>query len=268
MSGAVPAALGTVLTPIDGEILNSIESLNVERYQIKSDTEGEPRSIRFTFHFAENNYFSDTTVVKDFEYKAFGDGPGGYVSTPLNFKWKKQAKKQGLNAFLDLAEQLYQAEQALVSNGGIEQKERESLWQYEKLREEMEKEEDKAEENDGHSFLEWFGYRGAVNTAPKSKPKNGDAEGDSDDEDEDEDDGMLDVEIFPAGEDVAIAIAEDLWPNVMDYFIQATSEDVEMDSDEDDEDDEDIPELVEADDALEEKPEDDPRPVKKRKTTS
>lgn len=264
MSGAVPATLGAVLTPVDGDILNSIESLNVERYQIKSDTEGEPRSIRFTFKFSENDYFSDETIIKDFEYKAFGDGPGGYLSTPINFKWKKQAKKHGINKFLDLAEQLYQAEQALVQKGPIEQKERESLWQYEKLREDMEKEEEQEAENDGHSFLEWFGYRGAVNTSLKPKPENGDA-GDESEDEEEEDDGTLDVEIFPAGEEIAIAIAEDLWPNVMDYFIQATTEDVEMDSDNED----DAPELVPAEesDVADEK-EIDPRPAKKRKTTS
>lgn len=274
MAGAVPAALGAVLSPTDGEILNSIKSLNVDRYQIKSDTEGEPRSLRFTFTFAENDFFSDTTVVKDFEYKAFGDGPGGYVSTPHNFQWKKQGKRKGLNTFLDLAQQLYQAEQSFASSGTgpIDQKEREGLWQYEKLREALEKEEAQEPENDGHSFLEWFGYRGAVNTESSSKAKNGDADSESEDDDfdnddDDEEDGMLDVEIFPSGEDVAVAIAEDLWPNVMDYFIQATSDEPEMDSDiEEDDDDEDAPQLVNVDDL--DGPEDDPRPAKKRKTAS
>lgn len=207
-------------------------------------------------------------MVKDFEYKAFGGGPGGYVSKPVNFKWTKRAQKTKINTLLDLAEQLYQAEEALVQNGGIEQKEREGLWQYEKLREELEKE----AEGDGRSFLDWFGYRGAVNTKTNSQPANGNTQEDVGDESEseDEDDAILDVEIFDSGDDVAIAIAEDLWPNVMDYFIQATSEDTEGDSDEND----DAPELVETADfegfqeEPEEEPEADPRPAKKRKTTS
>ena len=43
---------------------------------------------------------------------------------------------------------------------------------------------------------------------------------DFDDEDENEDNGvgLLDIEIFPNGEEVAISLAEDLWANAMDYF--------------------------------------------------
>lgn len=266
-SGAVPAELGAVFTPLDVTVLESVKSLNVERYQIKSDTEGEPRSLRFTFEFAPNKFFSDTKIIKDFEYIAFGGGPGGYVSKPVNFKWTKDAKKAGVNKLLDLAEQLYQAEQALGHDGPVDQQERESLWQYEKLRKALEQVENEEVEEDGHSFLEWFGYRGAVNTAPKPKPANGEANGDAEDDEDDEEeeeDGVLDVEIFPAGEDVAVAIAEDLWPNVMDYFIQATTDGVEEESDDDDDN---APELIEADD-FEGFEETDSRPAKKRKTTS
>lgn len=274
-SGAVPAVFGATLTPLDAVILRYVTSINVERYQIKSDTEGEPRSLRFTFEFATNRFFSDAKVVKDFEYRTDDNGPGGYVSKPVNFKWTKEAKKQGMNKLLDLAEELYQAEQAYVS-GVIEQNEREGLWQYEKLRGELEKQENEESSEDSRSFLEWFGYRGAVNSLAKpSKPTNGNANGDSkddedDEEEEEEDDGMLDVDIFPAGEDVAVAIAEDLWPNAMDYFIQATTGDIEQGSDYEDEDeDEEAPELVDTAefDGFEDDEAADPRPAKKRKTS-
>ena len=45
-----------------------------------------------------------------------------------------------------------------------------------------------------------------------------------DDDEEIEEDGFLDVEIFPAGEEVAVALAEDLWPDAMDFFMRANEE--------------------------------------------
>ena len=105
----------------------------------------------------------------------------------------------------------------------VEAEEREGLWQYEKLREKIEK----AEEEDGEelSFLNWFGFRGAVAAKTEKTGANGEANSEDEDEDSaDEDDGMLDVEIFPTGEEVAIALAEDLWPGVMDYFSKHANE--------------------------------------------
>ena len=38
------------------------------------------------------------------------------------------------------------------------------------------------------------------------------------DEEEEDEDESLALEIFPDGEELAIAIAEDLWPNAIKYF--------------------------------------------------
>lgn len=248
-----PEELQAVLAPNDAPVFNALKSMKVERYQIKSDTEGEPRSLRFTFEFEKNEFFEDSIVVKDFEYRVREDG-GSLVSRPVTFHWTNKAKKSGVNKLLDLTEQLYKAEEAFAE-GQIEKKERESLWQYEKLREELERQEDSSEEP---GFLNWFGFRGAVDV-PAVKEQ---------DEEEDEDieeDGTLDVEIFPAGDDIALALAEDLWPNVMDYFIRAQEnddEDIEIDEEEEDED---APELVKAGDfeGFDEEDEDEKPPAKK-----
>ena len=292
-----PQEFQDLLGPNDEEILDSITSLKVERYQIVSDREGEPRSLRFTFEFdpsaQEHKLFEDTVVVKEFEFVARDDlvGGGGYVSKPVNFSWTKAGKKKGLNRFLDLSEQLYQAEGALVQGQKIEEKEREGLWQYEKLKEELEKMEDKAMEGDDStetSILDFFGYRGAVKGASEEvkkekstkKPANGDTkihedaeeeESDEEDDEDDEDEGLLDVEIFPLGAEIASCLAEDLWPNVMDYFMKAqTEEEEELDFEEDEieEEDGDAPQLVEFggfDDAdADEAP---ARPTKKARTS-
>ncbi|KAK5071583.1 hypothetical protein LTR64_004638 [Lithohypha guttulata] len=261
---AGPQEIQETYEDIDEQVLNSIKNFTVSRYQITSETEGEPRSLRFTFEFdtskQETKLFEDTTVTKDFEFVSRDDLPegGGYVSKPVNFKWTKAGKKKELNKMLDLAEQLYQAERALVEDGDIEQKEREGLWQHEKLRSELEKEEDKAtngeDQNASRSFLEWFGYRGVVmpnkegeKATSKKKAEAINAEEDEDQNENVEADGLLEVEIYPAGGDIAQVLAEDMWPNCVDYFIQAHTDDGDDDISEleDDEADDDAPDLVE-----------------------
>ncbi len=90
------------------------------------------------------------------------------------------------------------------------------MWQHEKLRDKMVK----LDESDEHepSFFNWFGFRGAVNTAVPKKPADNGANGADDEDDDEEVDQMLEVEIFPAGEEVAIVLAEELWTDAMDYF--------------------------------------------------
>lgn len=258
------------LNLIEGPIVPYVKSLQVERYQIKSGSEGEPRSLRFIFEFEENDFFEDKTVVKDFEFQAEAGEAGGLASKPVTFTWKKEAKKNGVNKLLDAASDLYKAEQALVSDSKmkIEQKERESLWQYEKLNEAIEKAEE--DEDRELSFLDWFGFRGSVNTGnPEAAAKTSGEDAEEVEDEEEEDDGLLDVEIFPAGADLAIAIADELWPNVMDAFIASQAEDDFEDLDDENEDgdeDEEVPELVGAAEAeIKEAEEDDSRPKKKQR---
>jgi hypothetical protein len=265
-----PEEVQQLYSPIDMPVLSAIKSFSVERYQITSSDEGEPRSLRFTFEFHDNDIFEDKVLVKEFEYKSAGIGPGSLVSKPVPIKWK--SKKTDLtNGLLDAAVDLELAEQAVVmkQKGGQEFSaiDREGLWQYEKLREKLEQADEASD--DEPSFLNWFGFRGAVGEK-KDKPADGAAaQNGQEHEDEDEDDGVLDVEIFPAGEEVAIALADDLWPNVMDYFMRAQEDPNEFDGFNDDiddmtdsEEDEDLaPELVEEVEDVK-----DDRPRKKQRT--
>lgn len=203
-------------------ILATITSFSVERYQIKSQDDGEPRSLRFTFEFKPNDFFEDTRLVKEFEYKLDPAGPGNLISKPVPIKWRHK-KKDVTNGVLDAAVELEAAESTMkLSKGGVELNlvDREGLWQFEKLREKLAKDEESSEEP---SFFNWFGFRGAVAEKSEKKSRNGangkaDEEPEDADDHEDDDDGMLDVEIFPAGEEVAISLAEEMWPSVMDYF--------------------------------------------------
>jgi hypothetical protein len=258
--GSGPEEIQKSLQQDDLALIASLKSFTVERYQIQSATQGEPRSLRFTFEFAPNEFLHDTVLVKDFEYQPKEDGPGSLVSKPVAIKWK--SKKQDLtHGLLDDATELYSAEGALRLKTGdrsVDIVDRESLWQYEKLREKLVKEDDEKRQP---SFFQWFGFRGAVVPSDSKKAdENGAADGE--DDEEEDDDEMLEVEIFPAGEEVAIALAEEMWPDVMDYFMSSQEADEDFDGLEDPEEDEDddsapelvddsatdTPELVEADD--------------------
>ncbi|KAL2424388.1 hypothetical protein ABEF95_009523 [Exophiala dermatitidis] len=251
--GNGPEEIQQFLSPDDLALISAIKSFSVERYQIESETAGEPRSLRFTFEFAENDFIEDTKLVKEFEYKPRDDGPGSLVSKPVAIKWKNK-RRDVTHGLLDAAVELYQAEEALKLKNGeneIDIVERESLWQHEKLREKMAKLDESPELEP--SFFNWFGFRGAVKT-PQPKPavaENGANGADEDDEDDEDEEPMLEVEIFPAGEEVAIVLAEELWADAMDYFMSAqegsesSSEVNEIVDDDEESSDDDAPDLVE-----------------------
>lgn len=220
--GNAPEEVQQFFSPADLALVASITSFSVDRYQIEEESKGEPRSLRFTFEFAPNDIIEDTKLVKDFEYRPRADGPGSLISkpVPIKFKSKKQDVTHGL---LDAAVELYSAEEALKLKNGdtdVDIVDREALWQHEKLREKMVKLDEESEQDP--SFFNWFGFRGAINANAEPKAKistaNGTSSPDEEDEDEEEVDQMLEVEIFPAGEEVAITLAEELWTDAMDYF--------------------------------------------------
>ncbi|OQV06461.1 hypothetical protein CLAIMM_11023 [Cladophialophora immunda] len=261
-----PEQIRQFFSPDDLPLLASIDAFSVDRYQIQSESEGDPRSIRFTFHFAPNEFIEDTTLIKEFEYRNTGNGSGDLISKPVPIKWKGK-KKDPTRGLLDAAVDLYNAEEALKLKNGdkvIDVVDREALWQHEKLREKLVQLEEEEDDVHGPSFFSWFGFRGVVDAEKLKRLAEKGLDESTDEEDESEDDeieGMLDVEIFPGGDEIAAALAEDLWPDAMDYFLSAAQEgefddDDDDDEDDDDGDDDDAPELVEAE-------EDDHRPHKK-----
>ena len=64
----------------------------------------------------------------------------------------------------------------------------------------------------GLSFFAWFGFIGRRVSTEESR------EVDEEDEEEEEDDVGMSLEIFPDGDDLAVAITEDLWPGAIKYF--------------------------------------------------
>lgn len=253
-----PAEIDEYILPTDAGVLGScLKNLKVDRFEVDEKGQGEPRSVRFTFEFKtgeENPFFENATLVKEFYWRkqVTRTSKGkrrtweGLVSEPVRINWKKDMDltKGLLGAACDLAE----AEKKAAGQ------DRKKLGEFEKLVkkvEEFENERMKAEEDEGDdeeeglgaqspagiSFFAFFGYRGRDVTAEQSKQAakeeeerwakivKGEKVDDEDEEDDDEDDDyeldeldLDDIEIFPDGEELAIAVAEDLWPGALKYY--------------------------------------------------
>ncbi|CZT02299.1 related to phosphatase 2a inhibitor [Rhynchosporium graminicola] len=112
----------------------------------------------------------------------------------------------------------------------------------------------------GLSFFAWFGFIGrkiseeesreamriekekrekrkaakSSSEAPESTGEEEEEEEEDEEEGQDpeaEEDQDIDLEIFPDGDDLAIAITEDLWPSAIKYFTQAQEQDALSDAD-------------------------------------
>lgn len=189
-----PVEVDEYLRPSDAEIITScLKNLTLDRFEVNEKGEGEPRSIRFTFEFANkeegNEWFEDTKLVKEFYWrKEISQTPSGkrrvfegLVSDPVRIRWKKgMDPTEGL---LDAACDLADAEKAALKKGGLNKlpsEDRVNLPAYEKLVEKVAKleaeveNEGEADDEEGESspaglsFFAWFGYRGRDVTAEES----------------------------------------------------------------------------------------------------
>ncbi|KAK4217090.1 Nucleosome assembly protein (NAP) [Rhypophila sp. PSN 637] len=248
-----PPDIDEWIQPTDSAVLlMSLTRLSVSHFEIENGGNGEPRSVSIRWEFNENDYFEDRVLEKKFWYRRSPEGYTALVSEPVEIRWKEG--KDLTNGLLSLVKAVWDEEQ---QNGvTANKKEKKPLTAKQQALKA------KIEEVGlgGQSFFCWFGYIGdrisaeesaaasakeAENRARKraGQPALPEAEEKEDEDDEDDDDDEL--EIFPAGEEVAIAISDDLWPGALKYFIHAQEDDeisdrefeemMDQDSDEDDE---------------------------------
>ncbi|KAI0437395.1 hypothetical protein F4803DRAFT_157518 [Xylaria telfairii] len=257
--------LEAAVTPGDLEVFSAaLTSLEVTRPEIPAsakpsdlglDKFGEPRSLQFTFRFADNEWFSDKELTKIFYFRYGKDGSAGLVSDPIKINWKSPEKDltQGLS---DAALAFWNAQKAdpsqnldgVLANDARHARDTaaKKIPEYQSLAKKLESNVEGA-----LSFFNFFSYRGRwISTAEhvqakaellakrKAAQAGNDMEEDDDDDDDDEDFTEEAVETFPAGHEVAVTIAEDIFPNAIDYFMGNTIDsDIEIDDD-DDEDEE------------------------------
>ncbi|KAJ5795166.1 hypothetical protein N7457_001765 [Penicillium paradoxum] len=266
---SAPQEIDEYILPRDAQVLGeSLKNLTVERFELDAQGNGEPRSLRFIFEFKtgeENPFFTNEKLVKEFYWRqeisksAAGRTRTweGLVSEPVRINWTKDMDlTRGL---LDAACDLADAEK---KKGG----DRKKLPEYAALVKKVEEADaeaaaaEDADEDDedmpspvGMSFFGFFGYRGRDVSAAQSKEAAKEIEArwakvlrgedisegdeDSDDEDEESSDGLEEAEIFPDGDDLAVAIAEDLWPDALSYYVQSFQigdelEDMDLDMEE------------------------------------
>ncbi|POR37682.1 Putative nucleosome assembly protein C36B7.08c, partial [Tolypocladium paradoxum] len=229
-----PADIDEYIQPSDAALLlGSIKSLSVERFELP---QGHPRSIAIKFEFNENEFFENTVLEKKFWWRRAKDGWAGLVSEPVDIKWK--ADKDLTGGLLALARKVWEEEQA----GKTEETEAKK-----ELKERMAK-----TGMGGVSFFAWFGFRGR-NITPEedreaakeeqerrqARKEGKEVEVKDEDEEDEGDDDEYELEIFPTADDLAVAIAEDLWPGAIKYFTEAQEQDdlsdVGFESDDDEE---------------------------------
>ncbi|KAI1325144.1 hypothetical protein F5Y16DRAFT_378945 [Xylariaceae sp. FL0255] len=258
--------LEATVTPKDLEVFSkALTQIEVRRPEIPAgakpsdmgiDKFGEPRSLQFTFHFAPNEWIADKALTKTFYFRYGKDGSAGLVSEPIKINWKSADKDltQGLS---DAALAFYQAQKGNASQqleAVLENSARHARDAAAKEMPEYKVLAKKLEDNTqgALSFFNFFSYRGrwisaaehstakAELLAKRKAAEAGEDMDEDDDEDEDEEDFTEEaVETFPAGHEVAVTLAEDIFPNAIDYFMDNTIDsDIDIDDDDDDEDEE------------------------------
>jgi hypothetical protein len=227
-----PMDIDEYIQPSDSAILlSSLKALSVSRFELDADEKhGDPRSVAIRFEFNENEHFEDAVLEKKFWWRQSKDGFAGLVSEPVDIKWKKG--KDLTDGLLGLVKAVYDEQLAKPKQEKKDKKAKVVLTEKQKaLKEKIDK-----TGMGGVSFFAFFGYIGEYVSAEESKEamaeekeerrkrKAGEEVTKDEDEDEemeddeDEDDEDDDLDIFPMGDAVAMAIADDLWPGALKYF--------------------------------------------------
>lgn len=260
------------ITSRDSEIFSqALTKIEVSRPEIPAGAKlsdsgvekfGEPRSVGLTFHFKQNEWFTDSTLSKAFYWRRGKDGSSSLVSDPVKINWKP--KKDITNGLTDAAYALWVAQKKGKQLDGVfsgdVHKARDAaakkLPEYKTLAALLEKEySEEAEAAGATSFFNFFSYRGRWISAAENAEATNEVRAkraaamagkDDDDESDDEDDEDFefaeeDVETFAPGHEIALNLADDIFPDAINYFLADEIDiDSDVDLDSDDEDDEDV----------------------------
>nr|POE87262.1 putative nucleosome assembly protein c36b7.08c [Quercus suber] len=216
----------------------SLLNVEVTRPELDADsTNGHPRTLHFKFTFKENPDFEDTVLEKTFWYRRAADDWTGIVSEPVKIHWKK-----GKDASEGLTDKALALWQARAKVGDMNSR---AVPEYATLKKEVE-----SKNAMNTSFFTWFAWvsgRRYVSAEESEKAlaehekrkaaanKGGNPPDPAEDEELDTDD--QEVEVHGNGDDVAITLTEDVWPNAIKYFTSAQEMDDEDISDAEFEDD-------------------------------
>lgn len=232
-----PVEIDTHITPVDSRLLlSALRDFSAHCFEPEID----PRSVRFRFEFAPNEYFSDEVLEKTFWWRTRRDGSWtGYVSDAVAIHWKTPSKDL-TRGFLDLA----CAASFSIAPGAAPPP-------SDRTPEQITLEAAIDERGiSGLSFFAWFGYQGPrisdVEMAESKALRQTGQKMETDEDSAGPDAAYLEqLEIFPKGGELAAHINEDLWVDAVSYFLQAQDEDDVSDADFVSENDDDVPALCE-----------------------
>ncbi|KAK5683259.1 hypothetical protein LTS10_004790 [Elasticomyces elasticus] len=224
-----------------------LTSISVTRPELEQEGEaGDPRSLRIRLEFSANDVFSDKALEKTFWYRRASDGWSGLVSEPVKIHWKKG--KDPTEGLTHAACALFEARKKagdMTAKGLLEYSALEKIVEH--------------WNGSNTSFFTWFGYVSSRRyvtaeesqkaTAEYQQRKDGRKRGEKVDtaegaEDRDADESAQDsaVEVHDAGDELAMAFADEIWPDAIKLFTQAQEmgdiSDPEFEEDDDDDDDE------------------------------
>ncbi|KAI4256981.1 MAG: hypothetical protein L6R42_005920 [Xanthoria sp. 1 TBL-2021] len=221
-----PAEIDQRIQPRDVPALSCLTDLDVERFEVKDADNGEPRSIRLTLTFKPNEWFFDNKIEKKFYWRMSHDGWSGLVSEPVTVRWKNRDRLT--DGLLDLAVNLWKKELDLETQGC----DLESIEEYQTLVERIQR-----TPQDAISFFAFLGFRGhrvsaeesaaAMEKAQSTVKFSRETEGSNE-----ETPSLPDSEIYPHGEEVAVALSEDLYPGGTHYFTTAKERDTKVSDEE------------------------------------
>lgn len=238
-----PMEIEDYIQPQDSAIFGEhLTNLTVTRPELEGGKAGNPKSLSIKFEFSENEFFEEKVLEKNFWHRRTADGWAGLISEPVKVHWKKG--KDLTDGLTDASVALFEARKKV---GDMTSK---GLPEYKALEKKVE------HWNGGNtSFFTWFGWvsnRRYVSAEESEKAnkeyaqrkearqrgeKTGAAELEEDAEEDEDDDSA--VEVHQAGEEVAVTIAEEMWPTAIKLFVQAQeAEDMsDLDMEELDDDD-------------------------------
>ncbi|KAI8176203.1 putative nucleosome assembly protein [Colletotrichum sp. SAR 10_77] len=214
-----PPEIDEYIQPQDAALLlASLKNISVSRFELENGQNGDPRSIAIRFEFGDNEHFEDKVLEKKFWWRT-SENYTGLVSEPVNINWK--AGKDLTDGLLTAVQKVWAQGGPVLSGKGKPAPTPEAQALKAKIEETG---------MGGVSFFCWFGYVGKRISAEESaafaakeadefnRRKAGEKVEEKADEEDDDEEDEFEYEIFPDGDDIATAIAQDLWPDALTYF--------------------------------------------------
>ncbi|KAF6836260.1 nap family protein [Colletotrichum plurivorum] len=211
-----PPEIDEYIQPSDAALLlSSLKNVSVTRFELENGQNGDPRSLAIRFEFGDNEHFEDKVLEKKFWWRT-SKNYTGLVSEPVNINWK--AGKDLTDGLLAAVQKVWDQGGPVLSGKGKPEQTPEAQALKKKIEETG---------MGGVSFFCWFGYIGKRISAEESAAqlvKEAEelrlrkAGQEVPDEEDDEEEDEFEFEIFPDGDDVAQAIAQDLWADALSYF--------------------------------------------------